>query len=205
MKKLSLLGLMGLVLLLASCAPGRRGKIMSSSDQDYVGNTSAGAATFDRLISGAVERLLKLHNAAKTGNAKLKVVVLPLENRSGEEIGDWQEQIYELIDTSINRSDRYEMVSGRFVSAALREAGPKGGRLRPDDLFIPSKRRSFLRVLESQGNVVAALLFPKLTRGTTNAGQGLTQRNYMLNLELVDVKSGKSYKVAERLRKEYHR
>jgi hypothetical protein len=201
MKKYSLLGLMGLVLLLSSCASGRRGKIMSSSDQDYVGNTSAGAATFDRLISGAVERLLKLHNAAKTGNAKLKVVVLPLENRSGEEIGDWQEQIYELIDTSINRSDRYEMVSGRFVSAAMREAG----RLRSDDLFIPSKRRAFLRVLESQGNVVAALLFPKLTRGTTNAGQGVTQRNYMLNLELVDVKSGKSFKVAERLRKEYHR
>lgn len=186
---------------LASCESGPRGRVMADTDQDYVGNRGAGAETFDRLISEAVERTLAGHTAARTGNDPLKVVSLPVENQSSEELGDWQSQIYELIDTSINRSERYTMISERFVNAALREA-----RLKPEDLFIPAKRRTFVSILEQEGQPVDLMLFPKLTSGTTSAAEGVTQRNYLLNLELVDLQSGVSYKYSSKpLRKEYQR
>ncbi len=184
--------------LLAACQTEQRGRIMSDTEEDFVGNQAAGAATFDQLVSGATDRLLKLHSAAKTGMTKLTVCVLPVENASSEELGDWQEQIYELMTTSINRSERYTMLRRRFVDGALRET-----RLRPDELFLPAKRRQFIAVLEAQGNPVDAMIFPKLTSGTTGASQGTTQRNYMLTMELVDVETGKSEQVAERLRKQY--
>lgn len=185
-------------LLLAGCQSEPRGRIMSDTEEDYVGNRSAGAATFDQLVSGATERLLKLHSAAKTGMTKLTVCVLPVDNASSEELGDWEEQIYSLMTTSINRSERYKMISRDFVEAALREA-----RLKPQELFLPAKRRQFLAVLERQGNPIDALIFPKLTSGTTGASQGATQRNYMLDLQLVDVETGEMEQVSERLRKQY--
>ncbi len=187
-----------LPLLLAACESNPKARVMSDADQDYVGANRAGAETYDRLTAGAVDRLLSLHSASLTNNRQLKVAVLGVENASGEELGDWHEQLYEIIDTSINRAGRYRTISRRFVDAAMREL-----RLRNDELFIPAKRRQFIELLEQQGNPVECLLFPKLTRGTTEADSGVTQKNYMLTLELVDVETGFNDKVSERLRKEY--
>ena len=192
------LTLPALLLLVAACASGPRGRVMSDSDQDYVGNRAAGAETYDRLIDGVVQKTLQGRSAALgQGSGRLKVAVLGLENESGEELGDWTSQIYQLIDTSINRSERYESISRRYIDAALREL-----RLTRDDLFIPAKRRDFARVLE-QSTPVDCLMFPTLTRGSTHAGDGITQRNYLLTLELVALKTGHSEKHSERLRKEY--
>jgi hypothetical protein len=196
MKELLAGGLLALSLL--GCATEQRGRVMADTDQDYVGNRGAGAETFDRLISGAAEKLLMGRSAANSGVGPIKVVVLPVENKTIEELMDWQDQIYALIATTINRSERYQMISDRFVNAALREA-----RLRPDELFVPAKRREFIAILESQGQPVDALLYPELTTGTTSAQGGITQRNYNLRLELIDVATGTSEQVSERLRKEY--
>jgi hypothetical protein len=177
---------------------GPTGRVMNESEEDYVGNRAAGAETYDRLIEGAVQKMLGLHSASlNRGGEKLKVAVLAVENASGEELGDWHEQVYELIDTSINRSDRYRTVSRRFVDAALRET-----RMTNEQLFLAKNRRDFVAVLE-QNEPVHCLMFPKLTRGTTAAGGGVAQKNYMLTLELVDLKTGFNDKVSERLRKEY--
>jgi hypothetical protein len=189
--------LLGLACL-AACESGRRGRIMSESDQDYVDISGAAGAEFDRLIEGSVQRLLRLPIAADRNLEKAKVVALAVQNDSGQELGDWQESIYQLIDTSINRSERFENISRRFVAEALKENG-----LRQEQLFIPRHQRAFLATLEQRSLPVDFLLFPTLTRGTTNAGEGITQRSYELSLELVDVKSGKSDKVIERLRKEF--
>ena len=59
------------------------------------------------------------------------------------------------------------------------------------------------KILEQNGNPVDALIYPKLTSGTTHAGDGNTQRNYLLTLELIDVVNGKTDQVAERVRKHY--
>ena len=155
-------------------------------------------AAFLPLIAETVERILKGHSAARNElGDKMKIVCLEIENASGEELGDWTDQLYELIDTSINTSGRYNNVSIRFVRAALLE-----NRLRSTDLFLPAKRRLFLETLEANGDVVEAMIFPKLTRGTSQA-ENITQRNYALTLELVDVKTGYSDKETARLRKEY--
>jgi hypothetical protein len=162
-----------------------------------VGSSTAGAESYDRLIEGAVQKLLQQHSATARGVEQLKIAVLEVENASAEELLDWQEHIYEKITTSINQSLRYRDVSLRFVQAALRET-----RLRPDDLFLPKNQRSFAGALEAQGNPVQCLLFPKLTSGTTR-GEDVRQRNYLLTLELVDIQTGWNEKVAEQIRKAY--
>jgi len=183
-------------IVLVSCKDPQ-GRVMEDSEEDYVGAKNAGAEAYNRLIAGSVEKLLQSHSAARAGTGKLSVATLPVENAGTEELGDWQEQIYELIATSINQSDRYETVNRRFIEQALREA-----RLRQEQLFIPSHRRTFLQLLETTNNPAQLLLFPKLTSGTT-VSDDVKQRNYTLTLDLVDVETGKDYKVAERLRKAY--
>ncbi len=192
--------LSSLVLILGACSSHPQGRIMTADENDLIDNRGAGAATYDRLIEGAVQKLLQLHSASNQGTGKLKIATLAIENASGEELGDWNDHIFELIDTSINRSGRYQTISTRFVNEALRET-----RLRTEQLFLPKHRRAFMGVLETRGTPVECLLFPKLTRGTTRASRDQTQRNYMLTLELVDVQTGWNDKVSERLRKTFSR
>ena len=170
---------------------------MENSEQDVVGARRAGAATYDRLIEGAVQKLLGLHQASLNRVGKMKIAFLGIDSRGVEELGDWRDQIYELIDTSVNRSNVYRTVSDRFVKEALREA-----RVTRDQLFLPKYRRAFLQALEAQKMPVDCLLFAKITTGSTR-GEGVHQRNYMLTLEMVDVKTGWNDKVSQRIRKEY--
>lgn len=195
-RSLCLLSAISLSLTLGACSQPQ-GRVMEDSEQDYVGAKTAGAEAYNRLIAGAVEKLLGDHTAARAGTGRLSVATLPVENASSEDLGDWQEEIYELIATSINQSGRYETVNRRFVEQALRE-----GRLRQEQLFIPSHRREFLRILETTNNPAQMLLFPKITSGTT-IGDDVKQKNYTLTLDLVDVETGKDYKAAERIRKAY--
>jgi hypothetical protein len=192
------------ICLFAACSSlacsGPRGRIMSDTDEDYVGARTAGAPTYDRLVTETTDKLLRHLSAARGGIGQLRIVVLGVENQSTEELGDWQEQIYSVLTTTINRAERFEMVSRRFVDEALRET-----RLRPEQLFLPKNQREFLAVLERQGLPIDALVFPRLTSGTTEAGDGTSQRNYEFSLELVDVQTGQTQQFGTRLRKEYQR
>ena len=47
------------------------------------------------------------------------------------------------------------------------------------------------------------LIFPKLTTGTTELGPKRAQRNYLLTLELVDISTGRDFRVSEEVRKAY--
>jgi len=117
-------------------------------------------------------------------------------NKTNEDLGDFLEHIFNLIDTSIEFSSQYRSISRRFVQAALRES-----RLRPDELLFPKHRRQFIKILEAQGNPVDFLLFSRLTSGTTPRRDGVKHRSYILTLELVDVKTGDSDKESTRIRK----
>ncbi len=189
-----------LALLVTACAGGPRARVMADSDQDLVGTRAAGAETFDRLISGSVEKLLSSRVAAMSGLGTKRIAILPVENKSAEELGDWRDQIYELIATSINQSQRFKTISPNFVSAALREA-----RIQGDDLYLPRGRRALAAALEQKGAPVDMMMVSTLTTGTTDPGMDLTQRNYMLSLTLIDIQTGEEEKVATRLRKEYQR
>ena len=185
-----------LLLLLGACG-GPTGRVKADNEQDLTGNTRAGAETFNRLIQESVDNLLQKPSAQKGKADRLKIAFLELENRSAEELVDWRDTVRQRIDESVNRSGRYRNISDRFVKAALQDTG-----LKPDDLYLPEKRRRFLKVLEANGNPVDFLMYASLNSGTTTSGRE-TQRDYLLTLELVDVENGESEKVNADVRKEY--
>lgn len=195
--KLAALSLSAVSIMIITGCSTPEGRIMGEEEESLVGRDRAGSATYDRLIETTVQKLLAGKTARNAGLSKARVAYLGVENKGIEELGDMREQIYELIDTSINQHDAYTSISRRFVSAALRET-----RLTADDLFLPKKRRVFVDELEAKGNPVEFLLFSKLTTGTTRGEEG-KERNYLLTLELVDVESGEFDKQSTRIRKAY--
>jgi hypothetical protein len=171
---------------------------MSDTEDDLVGAQAAGAATFDRLIDRALTQLLTRHHG-EIRTANVKVAFVDLENRSVEDLGDWEAQVEQVIETVVENSDRYRLISRRFVEAALREL-----RFRPDEIFIPAKRRQFAQILERDNNPVDFLLYAILTSGSTR-GVELKQRDYILTMELINVETGDQDKESTRIRKEYQR
>lgn len=188
------------------CRAHQFGHIVKEDQADLVGSHSAGADTFNPLVDEAVAKLLGRqeghvhHTAYAPGTAPVKrICFLGVENYSAEEIGDFKEQLYEQIDTRLRESQAFDALSRRYVEAGLRET-----RLRPEMLFNPEHMRNFSVVLEQQGQPFDYLLFAKLTSGTTQRNHN-TQRDYLLTLELVDIRSGRSDKESAKIRKGYHK
>ena len=198
MPRLSALAAATALWFFAGCS-SPSGRVMSDTEDDLVGDRRAGAATYDRLIEGAVNKLLDRFTGGLTRSSTAKVAFGGVDNKSAEELGEWRDQITQIIDTKVNKFVGFETVSMRYVEAALRETN-----LRIDDLFIPKNRRAFLAVLERNDNPAQALLFATLTRGTTQSGD-LTQANYLLTMEMVDSEGGNNIKETQELRKEYSR
>ena len=198
--------MMPMVGLLASGCRGRQYAHVLSHDQaDLVGSHSAGAETFNPLVDEAVARLLGrqqvvAHEVAFSGAPPLprRICFVGVENHSSEELGDFNAQLYEQIDSQILGSQQFQPISRRFVDVGLREA-----RLRPDQLLMPDNMRVFSAVLERQGQPFDYLLFAKLTSGTTESNRDY-QRDYLLTLELIDVRNGQYDKESAKVRKGYH-
>jgi hypothetical protein len=189
---------------LVGCRHRTRAKVLRPDQHDMIGSSAAGAETWKPLVDAAVGSLLARHaSGIQTVGAPspqpLKIGFVAVENASAEEIGDFKEQIYEHIDTHIEKSNTYRPISKRFIDAALRES-----RLRPDELFLPKNMRSFAATLEQQGQPVDYLLHAKITSGTTRKSEDY-QRDYMLTLEMVNVKTGDYDKESATLRKKYDR
>ena len=187
-----------LAILLAGCRTTPQGRLMTEDEGDLVGAKSAGAETYNRLIDQSLTKLLARRDGEVKGSSA-RVAFVALENKSIEDIGDWQAQIEQVIETTIEHTDRYRLISKRFVEAAFREL-----RFRPDDLFIPAKRREFAQILERDQNPVDFLLYAVLTSGTTK-GAEVKQRDYILTMEIINVATGDQDKESTRIRKEYQR
>ena len=56
----------------------------------------------------------------------MRICFVGVENKSAEEIGDFKDQLYQVIDSRILESHVFQPISQRFVEAGLMEA-----RLRP--------------------------------------------------------------------------
>lgn len=199
--------LIGSSLMLVGCRGYQYGHLVKDNKPDMVGSHAAGAEVYTPLVQESVAKLLGACEAP-TGPTLIGPDGLPLsrricfvgvENKSAEELGDFKEQLYELIDAEINRSQAFEAISRRMVDAALHET-----RLRPDSLFVPSNMHLFASVLEREGPPIDYLLFAKLTSGTTERNAS-SQRDYLLTLDLVDIHSGESVKEQATIRKGYHR
>jgi hypothetical protein len=94
----------------------------------------------------------------------------------------------------------FELINRRYVESGLRESG-----LRPDDLFTPSKQRTFTAAMEKIEQPFDYLLYAKVTSGTTPSNHKDYQRDYLLTLELVNIASGHADKSSAELRKGYHK
>jgi hypothetical protein len=195
-----------------------RGRIKHTAENDTIGSHKAGSAVFNPLINSAVAQLLareqeqmvqpvvyqqqEMHGGVETippGLGCKRICFVGVENKSIEELGDFKDHIYQTIDSQILQSEAFQPVSFRAIQAGLRETG-----LRADDLFLPNHRARFAQVMGQMGESFDYLLFATITSGTTRENRDM-QRDYLLTLELVDLRSGRSIKESAELRKEYNR
>ncbi|MFT5051198.1 MAG: hypothetical protein ACI8QZ_002608 [Chlamydiales bacterium] len=192
-----LFGLVSITLLMAACQG--TGRIMADDEADLVGNESAGAAAYNKILTDGIAKLLTSHSAQSEGSQPVTVAVMGIENQGSEELGDWGAQLYELIATSINESPRYQTINRRMIDRAL-----SASNLRQDDLFLPAGRRQFLETLETDENPVQVLLFPSISTGTTTSGR-TSQRDTILKLDLVDMVTGWDEQFTSKVSKEYQK
>lgn len=194
--------------VIAGCRGRQHAHILEDDDENMVGSHEAGASVFEPLVRKAVNDLLEkespgsIQPAAHSENATFpkKICFCGIENASAEELGDFKEQLYEIIAQQIVEAQVYDAIDRRFVEAGLRE-----GRLRPDELFLPNNQRTFVAIMEQQGNPFDYLLFAKLTSGTTRSNGSDYQRDYLLTLDLVNIHNGSVQKTSEKIRKGYHK
>lgn len=209
MNRRGFLGQAGMVLLagaggaLSGCRGHQHAHVLKDKHTDMVGSHAAGAETFKPLVDEAVGKLLArhAHGVMQAGSAPAtakRICFVGVENKSAEELGDFKEQIAEVIDSRIIQSGVFQPISRRYVQVGLREA-----RLRPDELFLPANQRTFQAIMENHGQPFDYLLFASLTSGTTR-NNGDTQRDYLLTLEMVNIHNGAPDKESATLRKSYH-
>ena len=181
---------------------------MSNDEANKVGSHQAGAEVFRPIVCEATEELLsKAYMQPQTATITLvdgtpvrRVCFIELENKTNEEIGDFKEQLEEIIDTKISDSTSFTTVSSRAVKGVLRQTG-----FRPDDLFLPSNMAKFSAAMQQDGEPFEYLFFAKLTSGTTSDNID-KQKDYMLTLEMVNVSMPSDrLKVNKMIRKEYMR
>ncbi|HID78755.1 MAG TPA: penicillin-binding protein activator LpoB [Planctomycetaceae bacterium] len=187
------------------CRGRQTAQVLAPGESDMVGSHAAGAETFKPLVEQAVTSLLARHaqaiqpaGFAQQDQRPMRVCFVGVENRSIEEIGDFKEQIYQMIDTLLVQSPVYQPISRRFVEAGLRET-----RLRPDQLFVPENMRAFMAQMEQLGQPFEYLLYATITSGTTRSNADY-QRDYMLTLEMINVQTGHYDKESAHLRKGYN-
>lgn len=190
----------------AGCRGHQYAHVLKDDQHDLVGTHCAGAETFKPLIDEAVGKLLARQGCPppiqQTGGpvpGPKRICFVGLENRSAEELGDFKDQICQIIDNRIVESKAFQPISPRFVSVGLKDL-----RLRPEELFMPANQRKFLAVMEQHGQPFDYLLFANLTSGTTTSNKDY-QRDYLLTLEMVNIQTGEPDKESATIRKGYHK
>lgn len=213
--------------LLTGCASRQYSHLLANDDKDMVGSHAAGAATWNPLVDESVAKLLgrcppavqpagfvpsglesgefahtTIDGVVETtslSTGPATVCFIGLENKSAEELADFKDQLFERIDSQINSADTFRSISRRMVDAALRET-----RLRPDSLFLPQNRDLFAAALGRQGAPVDYVLYGTITSGTTDRNKS-SQRDYLLTLEMVNLRTGDYLKESSKIRKGYHK
>lgn len=185
------------------CRSRQTAQVLKPGERDLVGSHSAGGEIYKPLVDEAVAKLLGRHSRpVQTSFAgapgPMRICFVGVENKSIEELADFKEQIYQLIDTRLLEGGIYHAVSRRFVEAGLRDT-----RLRPDQLMVPQNMRGFVEAMEQMGQPFDYLLYATLTSGTTRSNKDY-QRDYLLTLEMIDVKTGQYDKESAQLSKGYN-
>lgn len=194
----------------AGCRGNQYARVIQPGQKEMVGSHQAGQETFRPMIDEAVAKLMARHGehgvpiqtvgagAEPLPPPKATIFFVGVENCTAEEIGDFKAQIYELIDAKIAECGTFSPINRRYVDSGLKEL-----RIRPDDLFQPQRMDMFVDLMQRQGHPFQYLMFAKLTSGTTRENKDY-QRDYLLTLELVDVRTGEQDKQSASISKGYH-
>jgi hypothetical protein len=198
-------------LALAGCRGQRQfARIVNPGDKALMGSHQAGAETFGPLVDEAVAKLLARHAESPVQQVSYdesgqplpcppkRICFVGVENKSAEDIGDFKDEIYQVIDSRLLQTPVFQPLNRRFVDAGLLET-----RLRPDQLCIPEHMRQFAAQLEREGEPIDFLLYAVLTSGTTRQNRDY-ERSYRLTMELIDVRTGDFDKQSADLVKGYH-
>ena len=205
MKRLNslVIAMLSIVVVLSFTQTGcksQTGTLLQPGAKELSGSHKAGQEVFKPLVEESVERLLAAEAQRSVGGVPQtkKICFVGVENQSAEELADYREQLYEMIDVAISQSGTYTSISRRYIEPALREQ-----RFRMDDLFLPENQRKLQATLEQAGQPFEYLLFAKLTSGTTQDNKD-SQRDYRLSLELININDGSSIKEGCDLSKAYN-
>src|SRR5690348_15587821 len=102
----------------AGCRGTQHAHVLDPNDRNMVGSHTAGAETWEPLVQQTVGQLLGKQHVVLVSSAdasdpmaKKRICFAGVENKSAEEIGDFREQIYEKIDTCINESEEFEVIT----------------------------------------------------------------------------------------------
>ena len=202
----TIIAFLATITIFTGCRGFQYGHLVRPDKQDLVGSHAAGSEVYKPLVEESVAKLLGACEAQPVGRLSpegfpqpAQVCFVGVENCSAEELADFHEHLYELIDARISQSPNFAPLTRRAVSAALEET-----RLRPESLLVPDNMQLFTSVLGRGGQPVDYLLFAKLTSGTTERNAS-SQRDYLLTLEMVDTRTSTSHKQQAEIRKGYHK
>lgn len=202
-------GLASLLLLaVIGCRGHQYARVIKPGEKQMIGSHKAGQETFRPLVEEAVAKILAAQEPISAVPVSTEGELLPpprrsvcfvgIENKSGEEIGDFKDQLYQSIDTKLLESPTFVPISKRYVDAGLTSL-----RLRPSDLFIPSNMQNFVALMEQQGQPFDHMIFATLTSGTTRENKDY-QRDYDLTIEMVNIRTGAQSKAQASISKGYH-
>jgi Peptidoglycan-synthase activator LpoB len=210
LSRLFAVSLCTLAVFATGCKSNQYARVIRPGDKEMVGSHGAGQETFRPLTEEAVAKLLARNCAVPSQiqpvsagleqlpPPKATICFVGVENKTAEEIGDFKELLFESIEAKISESGTFTPISRRYVEAGLQQL-----RIRPDQLFIPGAQQQFAGLMQSQGQPFEYLLFAKLTSGTTRQNKDY-QRDYLLTLELVDIRNGAQDKQSAEISKGYH-
>lgn len=185
-------------LTLASCFGPPRARIMGDDEPDKVGVRRGGAAAFNKLIRDVQTELVQRPSPGLNRGQMRRAAFVNLENRTAEELGEWRDLMIDRLRIGVSEHPEITIISEQMVGAVL----GKMGNPPVNELFLPAGRRKFAAILEQESSPVDMLIYGSLTRGTTQ-GEGVDRQiDYLLTLEIVDVKSGESRFAKGYVRKE---
>jgi len=191
------------------CRSHQSAKVLQPGDKEMIGSHKAGQEVYRPLVEQTVASLLGQFEQsshmqlASAGGEPLpppraSVCFVGVENKTSEEIGDFKEMLFEMIDSKLLESPQFKPISRRYVQAGLDEL-----RVPPQQLFVPANMQSFVHVMQQSGHPFEYLMFAKLTSGTTQDNRNY-QRDYQLTLEMVDIRTGEQHKQSTPISKAYY-
>lgn len=124
------------------------------------------------------------------------VCFVGIKCQSDEEPLLFKDSLRQRINSQIENSDAFRVISQSLVDATLNET-----RLRMDTMILPNNRAAFVAAMGAHGCTVDYLLFATVIDAAADPSSR-SQHDFVLTLEMMNLHTGRSAKKTTKLRKE---